>query len=62
MTLKHLRSITISGCLIMLIVSAFIVQAQDSTQYDRGTPPQHAAGVSSLGSYISTDLGTINLS
>ena len=35
---------------------------QDSSQYDKGTPPQHAAGVSSLGSYTSADLGTINLS
>lgn len=35
---------------------------QTGTQYDRGTAPQHAAGVSSLGSYISADLGTINLS
>src|SRR5437899_3177892 len=31
-------------------------------QYDRGTPPQHAAGVSPLGSYASADLGTVNLS
>src|SRR5262245_36590686 len=34
----------------------------DVSQYDKGTPPQHAAGVSSFGSYISTDLGVVNLS
>ncbi len=27
-----------------------------------GTPPQLAAGVSSLGSYVSTEFGTVNLS
>src|SRR5215475_14656676 len=37
-------------------------QQQDVSQYDKGTPPQHAAGVSSFGSYISTDLGVVNLS
>lgn len=35
---------------------------EEASQYDRGTPPQHAAGVSAIGSYISADLGTINLS
>src|SRR5262245_7398078 len=35
---------------------------QDVSQYDRGTPPQHAAGVSPFGSYISTDIGVVNLS
>jgi len=52
----------------LLIVVALIIafclttQAQSWTQYDQGTPPQHAAGVSPLGSYISNDLGTVNLS
>lgn len=36
-------------------------QAQ-SSQYDKGTPPQHAAGLSATGSYLSTELGTVNLS
>jgi YD repeat-containing protein len=42
-------------------LSAF-AQQEDTSQYDRGTPPQHAAGVSSFGSYLSTDLGVVNLS
>jgi RHS repeat-associated protein len=37
-------------------------EAQETSQFDKGTPPQQAAGVSSLGSYMSTDLGTVNLS
>ncbi len=43
------------GCLIQ-------ARAQTQTQYDKGTPPQFAAGVSSIGSYISTEFGTVNLS
>jgi len=42
-------------------LSAFAQQG-DASQYDRGTPPQHAAGVSPLSSYLSTDLGVTNLS
>ena len=42
------------GCLIQ-------ARAQTQTQYDKGTPPQFAAGVSSMGSYVSTELGTVNL-
>ncbi len=38
------------------------VQGQNWSQYDQGTPPQHAIGVAPLGNYISTDVGTINLS
>jgi hypothetical protein len=45
----------IFGCLIQ-------ARAQTQTQYDKGTPPQFAAGVSSLGSYMSTEFGTVNLS
>lgn len=45
----------IFGCLIE-------AHAQMQTQYDKGTPPQFAVGVSSLGSYTSTELGTVNLS
>src|SRR5882672_8805128 len=47
---------------ILLFALNITVQAQSWTQYDQGTPPQHSAGVSPLGSYISTDLGTVNLS
>ena len=43
------------GCLIQ-------ARAQTQTQYDKGTPPQFAAGVSSFGSYVSTEFGTVNLS
>ena len=52
------------ACLILLIplAGSDAVWGQESSQYDKGTPPQHAAGVSSLGSYTSVDLGTINLS
>ena len=50
----------ISGFLLAGV--SFTVHGQTWTQYDQGTPPQHAAGVSPLGSYISTDLGTINVS
>jgi YD repeat-containing protein len=53
--------------LSILLFSAWIVMsanvlAQGTSQYDRGTPPQHAAGVASFGSYSSPDLGTVNLS
>src|SRR5437667_4162772 len=55
-----------------LLLGAFLVAtfsvcapratAQSQSQYDKGTPPQFAAGVSPLGSYTSADLGTVNLS
>lgn len=47
---------------ISLLAFSLIVQGQNWTQYDQGTPPQHAAGVSPIGSYVSADLGVINLS
>src|SRR6266849_4678085 len=47
--------------LTLVLLSYATICAQDQSQYDHGTPPQHAAGISSLGSYVSTDLGTINL-
>src|SRR5512145_2624574 len=50
----------ITFLLILTSCSAALGQAQ--SQYDKGTPPQLAAGVSSMGSYISTELGTVNLS
>lgn len=46
----------------MLAAIRLTAAAQDQGQYDRGTPPQHSAGVSAIGSYISADIGTINLS
>jgi len=52
--------------LLLLFASLFFTVCPSSfaqqTQYDRGTPPQHAAGVSSIGSYSSADVGTVNLS
>jgi hypothetical protein len=46
---------------LVLLPGVDAVLGQESSQYDKGTPPQHAAGVSSLGSYTSVDLGTVNL-
>ena len=49
--------------LFLLICSCSLeAHAQAQSQYDKGTPPQLTAGVSSFGSYLSTDLGTVNLS
>ena len=48
--------------LTVFCVLACTGMAQDQSQYDHGTPPQHAAGLSAIGSYISSDLGTVNLS
>jgi len=45
---------------LILILSGVAVAQQ--SQYDHGTPPQHAAGISAIGSYTSSDLGTVNLS
>ena len=47
---------------IVLLISSTTVLAQEKNQYDKGTPPQHAAGVSPLGSYTTAELGNINLS
>ena len=46
---------------ILCILISFITASGQQTQYDKGTPPQLAAGVSSVGSYMSTELGTVNL-
>src|SRR6266403_2648506 len=46
---------------LILILSCMAV-AQEQSQYDHGTPPQHTAGISAIGSYTSSDLGTVNLS
>lgn len=45
-----------------ILAASVTAQQQDQSQYDHGTPPQHAAGISEIGSYLSTDLGTVNLS
>ena len=46
----------------LIVVASLRAAAQEIvSQYDHGTPPQHAAGVSAIGSYISADLGTVNL-
>src|SRR6185369_9541477 len=47
---------------IIFVLTSFIAVHGQQTQYDKGTPPQLAAGVSSAGSYMSTELGTVNLS
>jgi len=47
---------------LLMLASFTAVQGQAQSQYDKGTPPQLAAGISSLGSYVSTELGTVNLS
>src|SRR5437879_4592968 len=54
------------GFSLLIVVILFlsigpIARGQTWTQYDQGTPPQHAAGVSPVGSYVSADLGTVNL-
>lgn len=46
---------------LVILISFICVHGQSQSQYDKGTPPQLAAGVSSLGSYMSTELGTVNL-
>jgi hypothetical protein len=62
----HQSCLCIAGQLLipslLLVTLVLTVQGQTWTQYDQGTPPQHAAGVSPLGSYASTELGTVNLS
>ena len=55
------KAIRVLTAMIALISASASALSQDASQYDRGTPPQHAAGVSSPGSYMSADLGTINL-
>lgn len=45
----------------VLLCLALTAVAQQQSQYDKGTPSQHAAGASSFGSYVSADIGTINL-
>jgi RHS repeat-associated protein len=61
-TSRRFRAARLLSGLVALAGLCLTAAAQDLSQYDRGTPPQHAAGVSALGSYVSADLGTINLS
>jgi hypothetical protein len=61
---QHRRKTTrFLTALVAVLVLSLVSKAQSNqqSQYDRGTPPQHAAGVSSIGSYISADIGTVNL-
>jgi RHS repeat-associated protein len=60
---RRIKVIRLSIALIVLAAIRLTASAQaPQSQYDRGTPPQHTAGVSAIGSYISADIGTINLS
>jgi hypothetical protein len=61
-TSRQLHATRLLSGLVALASLCLTAAGQDQSQYDRGTPPQHAAGVSALGSYISADIGTINLS
>src|SRR5258707_6930356 len=56
------RSIDLLSTAFLGLIFAASIVAQDQSQYDHGTPPQHAAGISAIGSYTSSDLGTVNLS
>jgi RHS repeat-associated protein len=59
--LRATRLLTACAALLVFCFSA-LAQENQQSQYDRGTPPQHAAGVSAIGSYLSADIGTVNLS
>lgn len=54
---------TLISQMVGLLILAFSLVSVGSAQnqYDKGTPPQHATGVSPLGSYLSTELGNVNL-
>src|SRR5215831_20168415 len=56
------RIAQVIGLAISLATLNLIADAQDGTDYDRGTPPQLRGGVSAFGSYVSADLGQVNLS
>lgn len=60
MTHSHLRNIWLLA--FLLLATSLHALGQEQSQYDAGTPPQHAAGVSALGSYTAVDLGSVNLS
>src|SRR5438046_8479585 len=46
----------------LVLIFVCMVAAQPQSQYDHGTPPQHVSGISDIGSYLSTELGSVNLS
>ncbi|MEK6303567.1 MAG: hypothetical protein AABO41_22925 [Acidobacteriota bacterium] len=58
---RQIKATQFVTALVAMVVLSLATRAQEQSQYDRGTPPQHAAGVSSIGSYISADIGTINV-
>ncbi|HET7286374.1 MAG TPA: hypothetical protein VFI71_02850, partial [Pyrinomonadaceae bacterium] len=64
MTQRIDRKLTIHVAIpfLLIMLTATIAVGQATSQYDRGTPPQHASGISSFGSYTSADLGNVNLS
>src|SRR5215467_12264249 len=59
---KAKTSITLVAAIILLGGGTASAQDFSSTQFDHGVPPEHVAGVSQIGSYISDEIGTINLS
>jgi YD repeat-containing protein len=62
-TRNHLSGWIRTTLAVSLIGFASVLAgAQTTTQFDQGTPPEHLAGVSQIGSYITTELGTVNLS
>ncbi|HJT28116.1 MAG TPA: hypothetical protein VJ784_11955, partial [Pyrinomonadaceae bacterium] len=62
LTTPHYLTRTCFLIFILLLSFSSLTFGQEQSQYDKGTPPQHAAGVSSLGSYSSTEIGSVNLS
>ena len=64
MSRPSLHQITpnILASFIFIVLTSATAFGQAASQFDRGTPPQHAAGVSAFGSYTSPDVGTVNLS
>ena len=62
LTTPHYRTRTCFLIFAFLLSFSSLTLGQEQSQYDKGTPPQHAAGVSSLGSYSSTEIGSVNLS
>jgi RHS repeat-associated protein len=60
--MPHKLTLHVVSRFLLVMLMSTTVLGQAVSQYDRGTPPQHAGGVSSFGSYISADLGNVNLS
>jgi RHS repeat-associated protein len=60
---SHLRKPSAQIVILLALIACLgTLTWGQQTQYDKGTPPQFAAGVSSFGSYNSVELGTVNLS